>query len=185
MLVRSYHETFGFPAIITRCSNNYGAFQFPEKLIPLFVSNAITDQPLPVYGAGDNVRDWIHVLDHCRGIDAALRNGKEGEVYNFGGNSERTNMELTLQLLKLLDKPETLIRHVDDRLGHDRRYAIDYSKATRELSWEPTVSFEEGLRETIDWYLANVAWVERVRSGEYRNWVETQYADRLNNAPVA
>lgn len=178
LLVRSYHETFGFPAVITRCSNNYGAYQFPEKLIPLFVSNALANEQLPIYGKGDNVRDWIHVLDHSRGIDCALRSGADGEVYNFGGNSERTNLELTSALLKLLDKPESLIRYVEDRLGHDRRYAIDYSKATRELGWTPQVTFEDGLRETIDWYVANIGWVDRVRSGEYRKWVETNYSER-------
>lgn len=169
MLVRSYHETFGMPTVITRCSNNYGAFQFPEKLIPLFVTNALAGNSLPVYGRGDNVRDWIHVLDHCRGIDAALRRGCDGEVYNFGGDSERTNMQLTRELLRLLDKPESLVRHVEDRLGHDRRYAIDFSKATKELGWTPTVSFEQGLKETIDWYIANPTWIERIRDGSYRN----------------
>ncbi|MCL4109905.1 UNVERIFIED_CONTAM: hypothetical protein GTU68_003273 [Idotea baltica] len=185
LLVRSYFETFGFPAVITRCSNNYGAYQFPEKLIPLFVVNALADLPLPIYGKGDNVRDWIHVMDHSAGIDAALRKGKIGEVYNFGGNSERTNMQLTKALLRLLDKPESLIHYVEDRLGHDRRYAIDYSKATRELGWEPTVTFEQGLEETIDWYLANIRWVDRVRSGDYRKWVEQQYAERLDAEQTA
>lgn len=179
LLVRSYYETFGFPAVITRCSNNYGPYQFPEKLIPLFVSNALDDQPLPIYGKGDNVRDWIHVADHCRGIEAALVQGKNGEVYNFGGNSERTNLELTLALLGLLGKPESLIRYVEDRLGHDRRYAIDYSKAERELEWTPQVTFERGLEETIDWYVRNARWVDRVRSGQYRQWVEKQYAQRM------
>lgn len=173
LLVRSYHETFGLPTVITRCSNNYGAFQFPEKLIPLFVTNAMNDIRLPVYGKGDNVRDWIHVLDHCRGIDAALRHGQDGEVYNFGGDSERTNMELTTELLRLLDKPQSLIQHVEDRLGHDRRYAIDFRKATRELGWTPQVTFEQGLEETIDWYLSHPEWIESIQSGRYRQPVGT------------
>lgn len=181
LLVRSYCETFGFPGIITRCSNNYGAYQFPEKLIPLFISNCLNDEPLPVYGDGKNVRDWIHVLDHCRGIDAALRKGKPGEVYNFGGDHELTNLELTHTLLELLEKPESLIRFVKDRPGHDLRYAIDFSKAKRELGWEPQVAFRDGLRETIDWYLANTEWVERVRSGEYRKYYDEQYRDRLQS----
>ena len=185
LLVRSYFETFGFPAVITRCSNNYGPYQFPEKLIPLFVINALADQPLPIYGKGDNVRDWIHVVDHCRGVDSALRDGEAGEVYNFGGNSERTNLELTHCLLELLDKPDSLIRYVDDRPGHDQRYAIDYSKATRELGWKPLVTFEQGLEQTIDWYLQNVGWVDRVRSGQYRKWVEKQYGERLQVAEAA
>ncbi|MCR9201489.1 MAG: dTDP-glucose 4,6-dehydratase [Planctomycetaceae bacterium] len=167
LLVRSYHETFSLPAVITRCSNNYGAFQFPEKLIPLFVTNAMNDIALPIYGKGDNVRDWIHVLDHSRGIDAALRHGQDGEVYNFGGDSERTNMELTSELLRILDKPASLIRHVEDRLGHDRRYAIDFSKATRELGWTPEVTFEQGLQETVEWYLSHPVWIERIKSGTY------------------
>lgn len=179
LLVRSYCETFGFPGITTRCSNNYGPYQFPEKLIPLFISNCLNDQPLPVYGDGKNVRDWIHVLDHCRGIDAATRNGRPGEVYNFGGDHELTNLELTHTLLELLDKPASLIQFVKDRPGHDLRYAIDFSKAKSELGWEPQVTFRDGLRETIDWYLANTEWVERIRSGEYRNYYDDQYGDRL------
>lgn len=179
LLVRSYHETFGMPTVITRCSNNYGAYQFPEKLIPLFVTNALNNESLPIYGAGDNVRDWIHVMDHCRGIDAALRHGKDGEVYNFGGASERTNMELTTELLRLLDKPKTLIKYVEDRLGHDRRYAIDFAKATDQLGWQPEMTFQQGLQQTIDWYIANAGWVERIKSGQYREWVAQQYGDRL------
>jgi dTDP-glucose 4,6-dehydratase len=179
LLVQAYCRTHGFPGIITRCSNNYGPYQFPEKLIPLFISNALKDQALPVYGTGDNVRDWIHVIDHCRGIDAALRNGNPGEVYNFGGHAELTNMDLTLRLLRALGKPETLIRHVEDRAGHDFRYAIDTAKAERELGWQPQVDFTTGLKETIDWYLSNTTWVERVRSGAYRDYYETQYGRRL------
>lgn len=179
LLVRAYVHTFGFPAVITRCSNNYGPYQFPEKLIPLFVSNALNDQPLPVYGTGLNVRDWIHVQDHCRGIGAALRNGKVGEVYNFGGNSELTNLDLTYMLLEALGKPRTLIKYVTDRPGHDHRYAIDASKAKRELGWEPQTVFRDGLKQTIDWYLAHADWIARIKSGEYRTYYEQQYRTRL------
>ncbi|MDA0285437.1 MAG: dTDP-glucose 4,6-dehydratase, partial [Planctomycetota bacterium] len=179
LLVRAYFHTYGFPAITTRCSNNYGPWQFPEKLIPLFISNALADQALPVYGKGNNVRDWIHVLDHCRGIDAALRSGKPGEVYNFGGNSELTNIDLTLKLLDALGKPRTLIRHVEDRAGHDFRYAIDTTKSEHELGWKPEMDFETGLHSTIDWYLANSAWVDRIRSGLYLDYYENQYGTRL------
>ena len=179
LLVRASFHTHGFPAITTRCSNNYGPYQFPEKLIPLFISNALKDEALPVYGKGDNVRDWIHVLDHCRGIDTALRNGEPGEVYNFGGNSELQNLELTLKLLDALGKPRTLIRHVEDRAGHDFRYAIDTTRVEHELGWKPEMDFESGLRSTIDWYLSNVDWCERIRSGQYRDYYETQYGKRL------
>ena len=179
LLVRAYFHTYGFPAITTRCSNNYGPYQFPEKLIPLFISNALKDEALPVYGKGNNVRDWIHVLDHCRGIDVALRNGEPGEVYNFGGNSELQNLELTLKLLDALGKPRTLIRHVEDRAGHDFRYAIDTTRVEHELGWKPQMDFETGLRSTIDWYLANTEWVERIQSGQYRDYYETQYGKRL------
>lgn len=179
LLVRGYVHTFGFPAVITRCSNNYGPYQFPEKLIPLFISNAMKDQALPVYGTGENVRDWIHVLDHARGIDAALRNGRVGEAYNFGGHSEVRNIDLTLTLLDLLGKPQTLIKYVADRPGHDLRYAIDCAKAETELGWKPQHNFRDGLRETIDWYLANTAWIDRIKSGEYRKYYEQQYGGRL------
>lgn len=179
LLVQSYCRTHGFPAITTRCSNNYGPYQFPEKLIPLFISNALNDQSLPVYGKGDNVRDWIHVLDHCRGIDAALQNGTPGEVYNFGGHSELQNIELTTKLLDSLDKPHSLIKYVEDRAGHDFRYAIDTAKSERELGWKPQMDFETGLRETIDWYLSHTDWVDRIKSGAYRDYYETQYGNRL------
>ena len=179
LLVRSYCHTFGFPGIITRCSNNYGPRQFPEKLLPLFISNLMKDEPVPVYGKGENVRDWIHVLDHCRGIEAALRNGEPGEVYNFGGNCEMQNIALTKLLLKLLGKPESLIRYVEDRPGHDLRYAIDCSKAERELGWQPQIDFETGLNETIVWYQEHGGWVERIKSGEYTKYYEQQYGDRL------
>jgi dTDP-glucose 4,6-dehydratase len=179
LLVRAYCHTFGFPGIITRCSNNYGPYQFPEKVIPLFIANALADQPLPVYGTGANVRDWIHVLDHCRGIDAALERGRVGEVYNFGGSAELTNLELTHLLLDLLGKPRSLIRFVTDRPGHDLRYAIDWSKANRELGWSPETNFRDGLQSTINWYRANPEWIARIRSGEYRRYYEQQYATRL------
>ena len=179
MLVRSYVHTFNFPAVITRCSNNYGPYQFPEKLLPLFISNAMNDQSLPVYGTGENVRDWIHVLDHCRGIDAALRRGKVGEVYNFGGETELRNIDLTRTLLELLDKPESLIKFVRDRPGHDLRYAIDCSKARSELGWSPEVEFRSGLDETIEWYQTQTDWIENIKSGEYRSYYAVQYKDRL------
>lgn len=180
LLVRSYVHTFQFPAIITRCSNNYGPYQFPEKLLPLFIANATEGKRLPVYGTGENVRDWIHVIDHCRGIERALLKGKVGEVYNFGGRTEMTNIALTKLLLKLLGKSENLIEYVKDRPGHDLRYAIDCDKAERELGWKPQIPFEQGLQETINWYLTNKSWVQRIRSGEYQKYYETQYGHRLN-----
>jgi dTDP-glucose 4,6-dehydratase len=178
LLVRAYHHTFGMDAVVTRCSNNYGPFQFPEKLIPLFITNLMNDQPVPVYGDGMQVRDWIHVLDHARGVEAAWRKGKAGEVYNFGGRCEMPNLHLTHKLLELLGKPKSLIKYVQDRPGHDRRYAIDCAKAERELGWRPQVSFDRGLKETIDWYRANQPWVSQVRSGEYLTYYETQYGNR-------
>jgi len=180
LLVRSYGHTFDMPVLTTRCSNNYGPFQFPEKLLPLFITNARHDRPLPVYGKGDNVRDWIHVLDHCRGIEAVMRRGRVGEVYNFGGDQEITNIGLTELLLELLGKPKSLIQFVVDRPGHDQRYAIDFSKARHELNWSPQVTFREGLQQTIDWYLAHTDWVERVSSGAYREYYQQQYGSRLN-----
>jgi len=178
LLVRAYVHTHKFPAIITRCSNNYGPYQFPEKLIPLFISNLQADQPVPVYGDGMQVRDWIHVLDHCRGIHAALRGGKPGGVYNFGGRCEKANIDLTKTLLGLLGKPESLIRYVADRPGHDRRYAIDCDYAERELGWRPATRFEEGLRATVEWYRQNLSWVEEVKSGAYRQYYQAQYGHR-------
>ncbi|HWG47649.1 MAG TPA: dTDP-glucose 4,6-dehydratase [Gemmataceae bacterium] len=175
LLVRSYVHTFGFPALITRCSNNYGPYQFPEKLIPLFISNLLRDEAIPVYGDGQNVRDWIHVRDHCAGIHAVWRRGRAGEVYNIGGRSERTNLQLTHALLEALGKPASLIRYVPDRPGHDRRYAIDCDKIERELSWRPTVGFENGLRETIAWYRAHDDWIAAIRTGEYLKYYERQY----------
>jgi dTDP-glucose 4,6-dehydratase len=172
LLVRAAHHTFGLNTVITRCSNNYGPYQFPEKLIPLFITNVLADIPVPVYGDGRQVRDWIYVEDHCRGVDTALRRGQPGEVYNFGGKSERYNIDVTRAILNLCAKPESLIGYVTDRLGHDRRYAINCTKAEVELGWHPTVSFEEGLASTVDWYQANTKWVSRVRSGAYRAGME-------------
>jgi dTDP-glucose 4,6-dehydratase len=168
LLVRAAHHTFGMDTVITRCSNNYGPYQFPEKLIPLFITNALAETPVPVYGDGRQVRDWIHVLDHCRGIDAALRRGRAGEVYNFGGRSERYNLDVTRAILRLCGKTDSLIRYVTDRPGHDRRYAINCDKALAELEWRPTVPFEKGLEDTVAWYKAHTTWIERVRSGAYR-----------------
>ena len=184
MLVRSYVHTFGFPGIVTRCSNNYGPYQFPEKVLPLFVSNALADLPLPLYGAGENVRDWIHVFDHCRGIEAAWRNGHPGEIYNFGGGCELTNLDLTHRLLDALGKPKSLIRFVTDRPGHDLRYAIDSSKAQRELGWSPQIAFDDGLRETIAWYQSHGEWVAHIQSGAYRNYYSEQYGTRLATNPM-
>lgn len=178
LLVRSYFETFRLPVNITRCSNNYGPYHFPEKLIPLMVTNALEDKELPVYGDGLNVRDWLHVSDHCRAIDLVLHEGKPGEVYNIGGNNERTNLEIVKTILKMLDKPENLIRYVKDRPGHDRRYAIDASKMKRELGWEPGYTFEQGIRETVDWYLQNRDWWQAIKSGSYRTYYEKMYGGR-------
>jgi dTDP-glucose 4,6-dehydratase len=179
LLVRSYVHTFGLNAVITRCSNNYGPYQFPEKLIPLFVSNLASDQQVPVYGDGQQVRDWIHVTDHNRAVELVWRFGKPGEVYNIGGRCEKTNLELTHTLLDLLGKPKSLIRYVADRPGHDRRYAIDCSKIERELGWRPRITFAEGLRDTIRWYLDNQNWVNTIRSGDYLKYYERQYGNRL------
>ena len=175
LICRAYHQTFGLPVMITRCSNNYGPYQFPEKLIPLMIANALEQKPLPVYGDGQNVRDWIYVDDHCRAIDRVLRNGQPGEVYNIGGKSELPNIELVKTLLTQLEKPESLIEFVPDRPGHDRRYAIDASKIESELGWQPRVRFAEGLAQTIRWYVANRAWWEEIRSGEYQAYYETMY----------
>lgn len=175
LLVRSYVHTFGLPAMITRCSNNYGPYQFPEKLVPLFITNLLRDQAVPVYGDGQNVRDWIHVADHCAAIAAVWRRGTPGAIYNIGGRSEKTNLELTCALLESLGKPKSLMRYVPDRPGHDRRYAIDCSKIERELGWRAAIPFEQGLRDTIAWYKANTQWVNQVRSGEYLAYYERQY----------
>ena len=164
MLVRAYYQTFGLPVNITRCSNNYGPYQFPEKLIPLMIHNARHDKPLPVYGDGMQIRDWLHVKDHCAAIAAVLEAGRPGEIYNIGGNNEKANLEIVRLILKELDKSEELIQYVQDRPGHDRRYAIDNTKITTELGWRPAYTFEQGIHETIQWYLQNVAWVERAAS---------------------
>ncbi len=178
LLVQAYRHTFGMNAVITRCSNNYGPNQFPEKLIPLFLTNLMNDQSVPVYGDGLQIRDWIHVRDHARGVLAAWRSGRGGEVYNFGGNCELTNLYLTKTLLELLGKPQGLIRYVADRPGHDRRYAIDCSKAERELGWKPEVTFEKGLAETIAWYKSNGDWVADIKNKDYLSYYERQYGTR-------
>ncbi len=179
LLVRAAHHTHGLPAVITRCSNNYGPYQFPEKLIPLFVTNALADQPLPLYGDGRQVRDWIHVEDHCRGVDLVLREGRLGEVYNLGGGNERENVAIAALILEALGKPATLVRHVTDRLGHDRRYAIDPGKIERELGWKPQREFASGLRDTIEWYRTHRPWWEAVKSGAYLDYYERMYGQRL------
>ncbi len=168
LLVRAYSETYGLPVNITRCSNNYGPYQFPEKLIPLMIGRALSDKPLPVYGDGLNVRDWLYVEDHCRAIDLVIHYGRNGEVYNVGGNNERTNLHVVRTILKELGKPESLISFVADRPGHDRRYAIDASKIRRELGWTPQYPYEIGIKETIQWYLRNGEWLRRIETGEYR-----------------
>ena len=178
VFVRAYHETFGLNVNITRCSNNYGAYQFPEKLIPLMISNALEDKDLPVYGDGMNIRDWLYVDDHCSAIDMVLHNGKSGEVYNIGGHNEKANIEIVKLILKELGKPESLIKYVKDRPGHDKRYAIDAAKIKDELGWEPTVMFDEGIVRTIKWYLDNLDWTEKIRSGEYQEYYEKMYKGR-------
>ena len=175
LFVRAYHETFGLPVNITRCSNNYGPYQFPEKLIPLMIHNAQNDKPLPVYGDGMQIRDWLHVSDHCAAIAAVLEKGREGEVYNIGGNNEKANIEIVRLILSELGKPESLIQHVADRPGHDRRYAIDNSKITAELGWKPAYTFERGMKETIQWYLSNGDWLANVTSGAYQEYYRRMY----------
>jgi len=179
MLALSYFVTFRVPVVVTRASNNYGPYQFPEKLIPLMISNALEDRPLPVYGDGMQIRDWLYVDDHCRGILAVLDKGRAGEIYNIGGNRSLPNLEVIRKLLQLAGKPESLIESVKDRPGHDRRYALSSEKMQRETGWRPRVDFEAGLERTIEWYRANAAWVARVRSGEYRNYYERNYANRV------
>lgn len=178
MLVRAYGKTFGLSVNITRCSNNYGPYQFPEKLIPLMIANALEDKDLPVYGDGMQVRDWLHVKDHCRAIDTVLRKGKPGEIYNVGGNNEKANIEIVNLILDTLEKPESLIKHVTDRPGHDRRYAIDNTKITTELGWLPSYTFEDGMKETIEWYLQNRNWWGRIRSGDYQAYYQRMYGNR-------
>jgi dTDP-glucose 4,6-dehydratase len=169
LLVRAYHETYELPVNITRCSNNYGPYQFPEKLIPLMITNAIHDKSLPVYGDGLNIRDWLHVEDHCSAIDLVIHQGSMGEIYNIGGNNERTNIDIVRRVLSELGKPESLISFVEDRLGHDRRYGIDATKIQNELGWKPKFDFEPGIRNTIRWYLQNEEWWKKIKTGEYRS----------------
>lgn len=176
MIVRAYNETFGLPMNITRCSNNYGPYQFPEKLIPLMINNCLKEKELPVYGDGMQVRDWLHVSDHCSAIDTVLHKGKDGDVYNIGGNNEKANIEIVKLLIKTLGKSEDLIKYVKDRPGHDRRYAIDNTKITTELGWEPSYTFEQGIQETIEWYLDNTKWIENVISGDYANYYDEMYS---------
>ncbi len=178
LLCRAYFKTYDLPVVVTRCSNNYGPYQFPEKLIPLFITNALADEPLPVYGDGLYVRDWIHVRDHCIALDQVLRNGKDGEIYNIGADEERTNLEITQVILDKLGKDKGLIRHVKDRPGHDRRYAIDSSKIQGELGWRPATGFRQGMMDTIDWYIRNEAWWNKIKSGEYRQYYERMYGNR-------
>ena len=178
LLVFAYHRTFGLPITISRCSNNYGPYHFPEKLIPLMISRALNDETLPLYGNGENVRDWLHVYDHCAAIDLILHKGRVGEVYNVGGHNERTNLEVVRTILKALGKSEDLITYVTDRPGHDLRYAIDPQKLENELGWKPTYNFDTGIAQTIQWYLDNKQWWENIISGEYKNYFEKQYGDR-------
>lgn len=181
LLVRAYHETFGLPVNITRCSNNYGPYQFPEKLIPLMISRALADEALPVYGDGLNIRDWLYVEDHCSAIDLVIHQGRDGEVYNIGGNNERTNLYIVRTILEQLGKPESLIKHVQDRPGHDRRYGIDPTKIMKELGWKPKHTFETGIKETIRWYLDNKEWWTRIQTGAYQEYYAKQYGHRLGD----
>jgi len=181
MVCRAYFKTYGFPVFITRCSNNYGPHQFPEKLIPLMIYKAKKNERLPVYGDGSNIRDWIHVIDHCKAIDTVFNKGKPGEIYNIGGNSERQNIEVVRMIIEILGKSESLINFIKDREGHDMRYATDISKIERELDWSPEYTFEEGLRETIDWYLNNTEWIEKCITGEYLKYYHLNYKRRANN----
>lgn len=178
LLVLAYHRTYGLPVTVSRCSNNYGPYHFPEKLIPLMIANALYDKPLPVYGEGLNVRDWLYVEDHCKAIDLIVRQGRVGEVYNVGGHNEKRNIDIVKIILKELGKPESLITYVADRKGHDMRYAIDPTKIHRELGWLPETKFEDGIKRTIRWYLDNRKWWEDIISGEYQNYYEKMYGDR-------
>lgn len=179
LLVLAYYRTYKLPVTITRCSNNYGPYHFPEKLIPLVISRALADEPIPVYGKGENVRDWLYVEDHCSAIDLVIRKGREGEVYNIGGHNEKTNLEVVKSILSYLGKPESLINYVTDRPGHDMRYAIDPAKIHNELGWLPATKFEDGIKKTIDWYLDNKDWWQNIISGEYQNYFDTMYGERL------
>ena len=179
LFVLAYHRTFGTPVTVSRCSNNYGPYHFPEKLIPLLISRELADEELPVYGNGENVRDWLHVSDHCEAIDLIIHKGKVGEVYNIGGHNERTNLQVVQTILKALDKPESLIKYVKDRPGQDRRYAIDPTKIETELGWKPKYNFDTGIAQTIQWYLDNEDWWKHIISGEYQNYFAEMYKDRL------
>ena len=178
LLVLAYYRTFHLPVSITRCSNNYGPYHFPEKLIPLMITRALNDQSLPVYGKGENIRDWLYVEDHCAAIDLVMRKGREGEVYNVGGHNERTNLEVVKTVLRELGKPESLITFVTDRPGHDRRYAIDPSKIHAELGWLPRTTFDDGIRQTVRWYLDNRTWWKHILAGEYQHYYQTRYGNR-------
>lgn len=178
LLVGAYNRTYGLPVSISRCSNNYGPYHFPEKLIPLMIANALNDKPLPVYGTGENVRDWLYVEDHCRAIDLIIRNGRVGEVYNVGGHNEMKNIDIVKLICDALDKPYSLITHVTDRKGHDMRYAIDPTKIHDELGWLPETRFADGIQKTIEWYLSNREWWETIISGEYMNYYEKMYGNR-------
>jgi len=178
LLVLSYFATYKTPVIVTRASNNYGPYQFPEKFIPLLITNALEDQPLPIYGDGRQVRDWLHVEDHCAAIEAVLDRGREGEIYNIGGNFSCENVSVAREILRLTDKPETLLQNVADRPGHDRRYALSSAKIQRELGWSPRIPFAEGLSRTIDWYRLRRDWVQRVKGGDYRQYYEQHYLNR-------
>jgi len=180
LLSLAFFETYKLPVLITRCSNNYGPYQFPEKLIPLMISNALEDKSLPVYGDGLQVRDWIHVEDHCRALLLVLEKGKPGEVYNVGGGNEWTNIEIVKLILETLGKPDSLIKYVADRPGHDRRYAIDFTRIERELGWRPWVNFAQGIKDTINWYVKNKSWWGRIKSGEYQKYYEKTYGWRIN-----
>jgi dTDP-glucose 4,6-dehydratase len=182
LLALAFHHSFKMDVVVTRCSNNYGPYQFPEKLIPLMIVNALRDLPLPVYGDGKNVRDWLHVQDHCEALVTVLEKGRAGEVYNIGGASELENLDIVKEILGVLKKPESLIRFVEDRPGHDRRYAIDFSKLQGELGWKPRKALESGLRETVEWYVKNTDWWNRVMSGAYREFYQRNYSDRLGLA---
>lgn len=178
MLTLAYKTTYGLPVNITRCSNNYGPYQFPEKLIPLMINNCKHNKKLPVYGDGMQVRDWLHVKDHCIAIKTVLEKGELGEVYNVGGNNEKANIEIVKLIIKALGKDESLIEHVQDRLGHDRRYAIDNTKITSKLNWKPSYTFEQGIKETVEWYLNNSSWMDKITSGDYLKYYENMYKDR-------
>ena len=175
LFVRAYHETFGLPMNITRCSNNYGPYQFPEKLIPLMINNCLMDRPLPVYGDGMQIRDWLYVEDHCSAIKTVLDKGRDGEVYNIGGNNERANIEIVRLLIDRFEKTEDMICHVKDRPGHDRRYAIDNTKITTELGWSPAHQFKDGMQDTIEWYLSHKEWIEHITSGDYQTYYQMMY----------